>query len=783
MTRSVEHEMTIYIANVKGQKLNTAYPYEVKVTCAEDMAKAAAFDNVSADYKDATTKSGKFVRRHRAKADFIAADNINMDCDNDEQDPTKPDLPPEQWKGPDDVQAAFPGVAFWFVPSRNHMKVKNGKPARPKGHYYFPQAKPIADFEKWTALKVAVRDRFPAFDEKALDAAHFLFGVDDPQPVYYPGDLCIDEYMEQVAAERKAEQTAAQPKQAAGNEVIPVGSRNTTLSRFAATVLKKYGAEDGKALEAFRSRAAQCEQPLDASELQGIWKSAKSNYIKNTSKAPGYVPPAEYAAQEFAQSLEPTDYTDLGQATLFAALYGDRVKYTPATKWIVFDGKVWQESELKARALVHELTDRQLAESRKRLKAARAAEDAAVEAGDEEAVKRAKEQAGFAKLYRAFVLEQRKSARITATLKEAEPKLEIPVNLLDRDPYKLNTPAGTVNLKTGTLHPHEPGDYCTKITGCSPSTEGAEEFATFLDRLTCNDRDYARYLQEEAGLCAIGRVMREQMGIANGAGGNGKSTMFNAQSYVLGDYAGRISSEILTAQCRKNKSPELAELRGMRLVIAAELEEGMRLDTATVKQLCSTDEIQAEKKYKDPFKFVPSHTVILYTNHLPKVGTLDKGTWDRLIVMPFNARFRGMQGEILNYGQYLFDHAGGAILQWIIEGAQRVIANNYHIDEPECVKQAIAAYRDNNNWLEAFLRDCCEVDPAYTQKSGELYQRYSTYCDAMRDYRRSLADFKAALTDAGYMTRKTMYGAIVYGLRVKSDFLEVDEPTPWDDEP
>ena len=45
----------------------------------------------------------------------------------------------------------------------------------------------------------------------------------------------------------------------------------------------------------------------------------------------------------------------------------------------------------------------------------------------------------------------------------------------------------------------------------------------------------------------------------------------------------------------------------------------MRLNTAVVKQLCSTDEIQAEKKYKDPFSFVPSHTLVLYTNHLPKV--------------------------------------------------------------------------------------------------------------------------------------------------------------------
>lgn len=40
--------------------------------------------------------------------------------------------------------------------------------------------------------------------------------------------------------------------------------------------------------------------------------------------------------------------------------------------------------------------------------------------------------------------------------------------------------------------------------------------------------------------------------------------------------------------------PEMAELKGKRLIISSEMEEGMRLNTAVVKQLCSTDEIQAE---------------------------------------------------------------------------------------------------------------------------------------------------------------------------------------------
>ena len=60
-----------------------------------------------------------------------------------------------------------------------------------------------------------------------------------------------------------------------------------------------------------------------------------------------------------------------------------------------------------------------------------------------------------------------------------------------------------------------------------------------------------------------------------------------------------MSADALTVGCKRNVKPEMAELKGKRLIIAAELEEGMQLNTSTVKQLCSTDEIEAEKKYKD----------------------------------------------------------------------------------------------------------------------------------------------------------------------------------------
>ena len=108
---------------------------------------------------------------------------------------------------------------------------------------------------------------------------------------------------------------------------------------------------------------------------------------------------------------------------------------------------------------------------------------------------------------------------------------------------------------------------------------------------------------------------------------------------------------------------------------------------------------------------------MLYTNHLPKVGAIDEGTWRRLIVIPFNAKIEG-SSDIKNYADYLYENSGGAILKWIMEGAKRVIDNGYHLTQPSVVKDAIKKYKENNDWFSQFLDECCEVGDSFSEKSG-----------------------------------------------------------------
>lgn len=87
-------------------------------------------------------------------------------------------------------------------------------------------------------------------------------------------------------------------------------------------------------------------------------------------------------------------------------------------------------------------------------------------------------------------------------------------------------------------------------------------------------------------------------------------------------------------------------------------------------------------------------------------------------------------------------------------------------------RNAIQKYKDNNNWLSHFLEDCCEVDPSYEAKSRKVYNAYRSYCNQMGEYIRSTTNFYIAIEAADFTRHKTKTGMMIWGFRLKSEFLD-----------
>nr|DAQ53521.1 MAG TPA: dsDNA helicase [Caudoviricetes sp.] len=337
---------TLYSADYINAPSNCSYPHKFEVTDTDSFADAVRHDYVCAEY----------MNHYRNGDNFLGSDCLPVDCDNDHSEN------PDDWVTPADVRAAFPGITFAVHYSRFNMREKNSKPARPKFHVLFP-IEYMTDAAAYSEMKKLVNTIFPYFDTKALDAARFFFGTANPEVELYSGEMTLSEYLS--AEDFDADMSGGSY---GSTQVISEGSRNATMSRFAGRVIKKYGNSE-EAFNCFMEEADKCTPPLEHQELMTIWRSAQKFYSK-IQQQDGYVPPELYNDEN---SYKPDDFSDVGQAEILAKHFSGELRYSPATHYIRYNGRYWQETEPGAQAVAHELTRRQMKEASADMLAALAA--------------------------------------------------------------------------------------------------------------------------------------------------------------------------------------------------------------------------------------------------------------------------------------------------------------------------------------------------------------------------------------------------------------------------
>lgn len=543
---------------------------------------------------------------------------------------------------------------------------------------------------------------------------------------------------------------------------VAEGNRNTEMFSLACSLRAKGLSEKEITATIQEANRNRCKPPLSQAEIKNICASA-ARYDCGSGNS---------------QSVKPPDFSDAGNATVFSRTYQDDLMFVDALGWLWWDGKRWQRDDHQAMAMAIMLSERMLQEAAQENRAALAqvAEATAKyqESGSaqaKETLEKAKDASAAAKAFLNHAKNLRGVMRLRSMMELSKPALVVKADQLDANPFDLNTTAGIVNLTTGQLRPHERGARCTKMTATGPGQDGSALWTDFLNTVTCGDGSLQGFLQMVAGMSLIGAVYFEGIVLAYGSGRNGKSTFFNALQIVFGEYAGSIDVKVLTTD-RNNRGAALATLRGKRLVIAGELEEHQRLSVATLKQIASTDALVIEEKYRQPETVKPSHTLVVFTNFLPRVGSIDEGTWRRMLTVPFNATIPPKAG-IQNYAEVLSKEAGGAILSWAIEGAVNFVRNGFKLDIPDVVAEATAEYREREDWLSNFINERCVKDPNARVNARDLFLDYKVWAQERGDYARRENDFAVAMEKAGYKSiipkRKKHY----IGLRLEYALLQV----------
>lgn len=735
-------KITIYNSNTIEKPNNNFYPNKHELdTSAEIDSSIFAHDYVGPKFNNST----------RSANNLISTNCVIVDIDNSHSEN------PSDWVNRDDVEKLLGNVAHIIHYSRNHMRDKkvvsdNGtvtiKQKRPKMHIIIATSE-ITSKEEYDDLINRLFNYLPVIDEKAKDVAHFFFGTAEPAIEVIDGKLPLNELLDELDFD------------SIDTDVIEEGSRNPTMHKYAIKVLKRYG-DSEEAINLFNDKATHCNPLLPDSELNTIWKSALTFYNKVITADPNYKKPGEY---EDNNDYHPIDNTDLGQALLIQKYFINQIRYSAATLSIVYRGNKWEESEIGAQGIVQELTNRQKKQAIRELAAAKkrceelgvfgaisAVPKTKIELVLADEQKEAFDEYSRALNFRDYVLKRRSSHSLAGTQREMRPLIEINQSELDANPFLLNTPDGTYDLRHGVKgkREHRSEDLITKITSVSPSTKGKDMWLNCVNTIFGNNQPLIDYVQEMCGMALYGKVYFEGCIIAYGDGGNGKSTFFNAVSGVLGNYSGVLASDVLTTTIKRDRQAELAELRGKRLVISAETKAGDIFDESTIKRMCSTDSISACKKFKNPFDFKPSHTLVIYTNNLPKISTMDEGTWRRIIVIPFNHKFSGKE-DIKNYADVLIEEAGEYILYWLMEGAMRAFAKKFKIEQPAVVINAIMGYKVDNDNIARFFNEYADTSNSKALcPSGELYRRYRSYCYECGESAKSTTDFYNSIKKMGF---------------------------------
>lgn len=331
---------------------------------------------------------------------------------------------------------------------------------------------------------------------------------------------------------------------------------------------------------------------------------------------------------------------------------------------------------------------------------------------------------------------------------------------LDVNGWLLNTPTGTVDLRSGELiSAGHRSDLITKMTKArfDPRRPKSPRWHRFLAEIFvtpdgARDQELIAYVQRLCGYCLTGSTEAQVFAILHGTGANGKGVFTNTLYNALGDYADFTAATTLLAKSFDAHPAAIASLRGRRLILSEETDAGRKLDESTVKNLTGSDPINARFMHQNPFTFIPTFKLMLATNHRPGISGTDEGIWRRIHLIPFLRTFSPDERDP-DLEAKLRDEWEG-ILWWMVDGCLLWQAME-GLHPPKSVTDATNEYRLESDETRRFVRDTFDVGTGLYAQVSEVYRSYQRWAGAEGidvDRRQTPMALGKALNNLGYLS-------------------------------
>ncbi|HEU5393208.1 MAG TPA: phage/plasmid primase, P4 family [Candidatus Methylomirabilis sp.] len=409
------------------------------------------------------------------------------------------------------------------------------------------------------------------------------------------------------------------------------------------------------------------------------------------------------------------ELNDDGNARRLVAAAEGRVRYSPRTReWLSWDGFRWVDDPegLALERLVPGVSDRVVAQLGV--------------VGDDDRKQ----------VLLKWSIRMKDSARTEAMMKRARKLVVVDPGELDADPWLLNTPTGTLDLRTGELERvHDPARLITHLcpTEYDPAAEDARWERALRDALWSEEWGDAllTFFRRYCGYCLTGLTTEKAVLVPYGPTNSGKSTLTEPFYRALGDtaeggYATSWTSDVVEENPRVNRDEKLNKARGARLVVVGELRRGSRMADNFLKQYSGGDTMDHRALYGQSYSLRPQGKLVMHTNYVPR--SADPAVHARLKLLPFlnvpDKLDRGLKPYLDSDPR-----AHRAILAWAVRGCREWQEDG--LGDAPWLAEHLDRYRRESDPIVAFVQDCFveAEDPAEWSRSVLVAQLYDAWIE------------------------------------------------------
>lgn len=494
--------------------------------------------------------------------------------------------------------------------------------------------------------------------------------------------------------------------------------------------------------------------------------------------------------------------TDLGNAERMVARHGRDLRFCPELGWFSWDGRRWQllpeengkmpaavmqKIFMAVRAMKHEaahvkqsglrpamphimdVEQKQawLAENGSKMDWVMSNKNGVITLYSDKLAEWARTSEGGAKM------------RAMADIAKSFNSINVAVEDFDHDRMAINCQNGTLRLEQVRrkrpaadiaagksewhtiwalkLHEHDRDDLITKITRVKyrPNTKAAA-YEAFINRVQPQD-EMRRFIAQWGGLSLTGYTGEQKLAFFYGSGRNGKGTWVESVAHIAGDYADTLAIESLLDNGKKRgdqATPDIARLPGVRLLRVSEPSKGSVLNEGLVKMVTGEDPVSARHLNKGIFVFDPAFKITISGNNKPIIKDTTDGIWRRMQLVPWEVQVPREEVDTALKSRLIAESEG--IFAWLMRGLLDWRKNG--LIEPDAVKMATRAYRDDSDDMGRFLRQCCVLGDdlpgrPFRVRKADLFALYTIWAQKTGAYEYTARNFSKEMKSKGFAVK------------------------------